>query len=105
MFRGDEATEVAKEGKVTPGLGEPGQRDWRYSSGPPETRGVLRMLFAQNPSLMARGARKAYWNRRAQRYMSTPFEGAWAVTGWPFAEGLLAGKGEACYDILLQSPG
>lgn len=26
MFRGDEATEVAKEGKVTPGLGEPGRR-------------------------------------------------------------------------------
>ena len=50
----------------------------RYS--PPETRGVLRTLFAQNPSLTARGARKAYWNRRAQRYMYTPFEGACTET-------------------------
>jgi len=52
----------------------------RYSSDPPETRGVLRTLFAQNPSLTARGARKAYWNRRAQRCMYTPFEGACTET-------------------------
>jgi len=43
-------------------------------------RGVFRGFFAKNPSGTARAAREAYWNRRAQRYMSTPFEGAWTVT-------------------------
>jgi len=36
----------------------------------------LRTLFAQNPSLTARGAHGVYWNHRAQGYMYTPFEGA-----------------------------
>jgi len=37
---------------------------------------VKHCFFAKNPSLAARGAREAYWNHRAQRYMFTPFEGA-----------------------------
>ena len=36
-------------------------------------------FFAQNPGVTVRGARRAYWNRRARRYMYTPFKGACAV--------------------------
>ena len=37
-----------------------------YSTDRLETRGVFRGFFAKNPSATARGAREAYWNRRAQ---------------------------------------
>ena len=39
---------------------------FRYSTDRLATRGVFRGFFAKNPSSTARGAREAFWNRRAQ---------------------------------------
>ena len=52
-----------------------------YSTDPPETRGVFRGFFAKKPSSTARGARERIGITARKRYMSTPFEGAWTVTG------------------------